>query len=99
MSRKPSWRKLYIIGALACVGLVWESNLRASEDAHHILLIFWVIVVYSAIIVWMMRNDSAIARQMPPAKPVRVIDEFLDADRVALQQSGDVETQEGKSHV
>jgi len=83
----PSWFKLYLIGAAACLGLFLEAQMSISNNAHHLLLLAWIVVVYLMIARWLNTNrqnqpstDSAISSPQPVA-------EFLDEDRLQIQQA------------
>lgn len=92
------WRKLYLIGLVACVGLVWEANLQVPEGIHHFLMIVWVLLVYGAISLWLAGNSAAIAKEQQKTVEKPSLEEFPDADRVWTRYSEDVETHEGGSH-
>ena len=84
MKRKPTWRKLYVFAAVACIVLF------LIPPTNQTLLILWMVVMFGGIAVWLKTNESqvveSVAYQPTVVKPP--VSEFFDEDRVYLQQLG-----------
>ena len=84
MKRKPTWWKLYVFAAVACVALF------LFPPSNQALLILWMVVMYGGIAVWLKTNETqvveSVAYQPTVVKPP--VSEFFDEDRVYLQQLG-----------
>jgi len=57
---KPSWRGLYLIGTAGGAGLVAESVVKVAPQAHLILLLGWVALVFGLIGKWISNNATAL---------------------------------------
>ena len=84
MTRKPTWWKLYVFGAVTCAALF------LFPPTNQVLLIVWMVVMYGGIAVWMNANKSELAEQFYEHQTVVVppVAEFFDEDRAYLQQLG-----------
>ncbi len=59
---KPYWRGLYLTGAVGAAGLVIEAvaKVRVPPQAHIMLLLGWVFLIFSLVSKWIVDNSSAL---------------------------------------
>jgi hypothetical protein len=72
----PYWRGLYLTGGVGVIGLVVEAvaKVRVPPQAHIMLLLGWVALVFSLISKWVINNSAALNTlddAKPPAKKHR----------------------------
>jgi Na+/melibiose symporter-like transporter len=84
MKRKPTWWKLYVFAAVACVALF------LFPPTNQALLILWMVVMYGGIAFWLKTNESQIAETPDYHRTIvkAPVSEFFDEDRVYMQQLG-----------
>ncbi|MCC7448236.1 MAG: hypothetical protein IT324_12525 [Anaerolineae bacterium] len=73
-SNTPYWRGLYLTGAVGVIGLVVEAvaKVRVPPQAHIMLLLGWVALVFSLISKWVIDNSAALNTMDDDAKPPAV---------------------------
>ena len=91
MTSKLAWWKLCLFAVITCGALFF------FPPTNQLVLIVWMVVMYGGIAVWLKSNSSTFVEQEATTSPGVAIPvaEFLDEDRLYLQQHGDETMDDG----
>lgn len=91
MTSNLAWWKLYLFVAVTCVALF------LFPPTNQLVLIVWMVVMYGGIAFWLKSNSSSFAGPLETTVPTVAVPvaEFLDEDRLYLQQHGDETMDDG----